>query len=262
MNPKEGAIAFPIYLQIVKGSTAEQIRVAEEVVNELLTPENNSRYAKLTHNIPVRGAGMAQRVDEALNPKVIESAIWLDWATMGQKSSEWRQREKRSSRAWVSGAGVEVRGHEALRRGRRRRRRLVRRPARRVLLAPRPVRLREDDDPPRDRRLRARRCGRGPDRRPADGPAAAEPPGDQHGLPAAGPVPPLHRPRQRRVRSPDEAAPRARRPETSRPTPSSWCACRGWPPAGSASCRAASSSGSRSRGRSSTVPGSSSSTSR
>jgi putative spermidine/putrescine transport system substrate-binding protein len=93
VNPKEGAIAFPIYLQIVKGSTPEQIRVAEEVVNELLTPENNSRYAKLTHNIPAfPEAGMAQRVDEALNPKVIENAIWLDWATMGQKSSEWRQR--------------------------------------------------------------------------------------------------------------------------------------------------------------------------
>jgi putative spermidine/putrescine transport system substrate-binding protein len=93
VNPKEGAIAFPIYLQIVKGSTPEQIRVAEEVVNELLTPENNSRYAKLTHNIPAfPEPGMAQRVDEALNPKVLETAIWLDWATMGQKSSEWRQR--------------------------------------------------------------------------------------------------------------------------------------------------------------------------
>jgi putative spermidine/putrescine transport system substrate-binding protein len=92
-NPKEGAVAFPIYLQIVKGSTPDQIRVAEEVISELLTPENNSRYAKLTHNIPVfPEPGMAQRVDEALNPKVLESAIWLDWGTMGQRASEWRQR--------------------------------------------------------------------------------------------------------------------------------------------------------------------------
>jgi putative spermidine/putrescine transport system substrate-binding protein len=93
VNPKEGAVAFPIYLQIVKGSTPEQIKVAEEVVNELLTAENNSRYARLTHNIPAfPEAGMAQRVDEALNPKVLDTAIWLDWATMGQKASEWRQR--------------------------------------------------------------------------------------------------------------------------------------------------------------------------
>ena len=53
----------------------------------------SSIYAKLTHNIPAfPEPGMAQRVDEALNPKVLETAIWLDWGTMGQKSSEWRQR--------------------------------------------------------------------------------------------------------------------------------------------------------------------------
>jgi putative spermidine/putrescine transport system substrate-binding protein len=93
VNPKEGAVAFPIYLQIVKGSTPEQIKVAEEIVNTLLTAENNSRYARLTHNIPAfPEAGMAQRVDEALNPKVLDTAIWLDWGTMGQKASEWRQR--------------------------------------------------------------------------------------------------------------------------------------------------------------------------
>jgi len=28
----------------------------------------------------------------SLNPKVLDTAIWLDWATMGQKASEWRQR--------------------------------------------------------------------------------------------------------------------------------------------------------------------------
>ena len=38
VNPKEGAIAFPLYLQIVKGSTPEQIKVAEEIISELMTP--------------------------------------------------------------------------------------------------------------------------------------------------------------------------------------------------------------------------------
>jgi len=93
VNPKEGAIAFPIYLQIVKGSTPDQIRVAEEVINELLTVESNSRYALLTNNIPAFPTPkLAEAVDPALNPKVLESAIWLDWATMGEKASEWRQR--------------------------------------------------------------------------------------------------------------------------------------------------------------------------
>jgi putative spermidine/putrescine transport system substrate-binding protein len=93
VNPKEGAIAFPLYLQIVKGSTPEQIRVAEEIINELMTAENNSRDAQLTNKIPAFPTpGLAQQMDPAFNPKVLETAIWLDWATMGQKASEWRQR--------------------------------------------------------------------------------------------------------------------------------------------------------------------------
>jgi putative spermidine/putrescine transport system substrate-binding protein len=91
--PKEGLIAFPIYLQIVKGSTPEQIRVAEEIINELLTAENNGRYGRLTFGIPsVTEAEMSETVRSILNPKLLENAIWLDWATMGQKTSEWRLR--------------------------------------------------------------------------------------------------------------------------------------------------------------------------
>jgi putative spermidine/putrescine transport system substrate-binding protein len=93
VNPKEGAIAFPLYLQIVKGSTPEQIKVAEEIISELMSAENNSRDAQLTNKIPAFATPtLAQQMDPAFNPKVIESAIWLDWAVMGQKASEWRSR--------------------------------------------------------------------------------------------------------------------------------------------------------------------------
>ncbi|MDR7481309.1 MAG: extracellular solute-binding protein [Armatimonadota bacterium] len=91
--PREGVVAFPIYLQIVKGSTPEQVRVAEEIINELLTAENNARYARLTFGIPARAdAELSETVRAILNPKLLDTAIWLDWATMGQKASEWRQR--------------------------------------------------------------------------------------------------------------------------------------------------------------------------
>ncbi|MGQ0570292.1 MAG: ABC transporter substrate-binding protein [Armatimonadota bacterium] len=96
VNPKEGVVAFPIYLQIVKGSTPEQIRVAEEIINELLVTENNARYARLTFGIPsLPDAELSASVSQILNPKLLDTAIWLDWATMGQKASEWRQRWER-----------------------------------------------------------------------------------------------------------------------------------------------------------------------
>ncbi|MDQ7827988.1 MAG: extracellular solute-binding protein [Armatimonadota bacterium] len=96
VNPKEGVIAFPIYLQIVKGSTPEQVRVAEEIINELLATENNARYARLTYSIPaIPGAPLSPTVEKILNPRLLDTAIWLDWATMAQQASVWRQRWER-----------------------------------------------------------------------------------------------------------------------------------------------------------------------
>jgi len=96
VNPREGVVAFPIYLQIVKGSTPEQIRVAEEIINELLVADNNGRYARLTFGIPsISTAPLSPTVEQILSPKLLDTAIWLDWATMGQKTSEWRQRWER-----------------------------------------------------------------------------------------------------------------------------------------------------------------------
>ncbi len=96
VNPKEGVVAFPIYLQIVKGSTPEQVRVAEEVISELLAAENNARYARLTFGIPSEAdAKLSATVEQILNPQLLNTAIWLDWGTMGQKASEWRQRWER-----------------------------------------------------------------------------------------------------------------------------------------------------------------------
>lgn len=96
VNPTEGVVAFPIYLQMVKGSTPEQIQVAEEIINELLVTDNNARYARLTFGIPsIRTAKLSPTVERILSPSLLDTAIWLDWSTMGEKASEWRQRWER-----------------------------------------------------------------------------------------------------------------------------------------------------------------------
>ena len=163
----------------------------------------------------------------------------------------------------VHGADVDVRAiTKRFGAGRRRRGGVVQRAGRGVLLAPRPVRLRQDHDPPGDRRLRDRRRGRHPDRGPVDGPAPAQPPRDQHGLPAAGPLSPLLRVRQRGLRTQDAPPPGRRGRTPRRRRARAGASSAGSEPGASASCRAASSSGSPSRAPSSTSPASSSSTSR
>jgi len=52
--------------------------------------------ARLTFGVPsLPDAEVSDTVKSILNPKLLDNAIWLDWATMGQKASEWRQRWER-----------------------------------------------------------------------------------------------------------------------------------------------------------------------
>ena len=156
----------------------------------------------------------------------------------------------RDDRRFRGDAGDPPHGaHQAVPRGPCRRPGLPRHPPRRVLLDARAERLRQDDDPADDRRLRA--PDRGPDRAPRpgrhDGPAGQA--AGQHGLPELRAVPPSRRRGQRRVRPPPEGR-REGRDEavgSARPwTSSTWPATSG---ASRTSCPAASSSASPSPGR-------------
>lgn len=93
--PKEGAIAFPIFLTIGQGVDDAQRVVCESLINSLLSAENAGRYGKLTHAIPaVRNASMSpeQLADPALNLDVADNAIMLDYAHIAKMSAEWRER--------------------------------------------------------------------------------------------------------------------------------------------------------------------------
>lgn len=93
--PKEGVVAFPAYLQIVKGCTPEQKKVAEDIINILLSPEANGRYAELTNNLPtVKGAKLSEAVanDPIFAPEVVDNAINYDWSTIAKKNNEWKDR--------------------------------------------------------------------------------------------------------------------------------------------------------------------------
>jgi putative spermidine/putrescine transport system substrate-binding protein len=95
VTPKEGPISFPLYLQVLKGVTPAQRKVAEEIINLLLAPEAAGRYAELTNGIAaVTNAKVSDKVknDPIFSPLLAEKAIQLDWAIMAKKNSEWKER--------------------------------------------------------------------------------------------------------------------------------------------------------------------------
>ncbi len=93
--PKEGAVAFPIYLTMAQGVDDAERVVCEDLINELLSPENAGRYGELTRAVPViKNAKLSERqkTDPLLGLGMAESAVHLDYAHIAEESAGWRER--------------------------------------------------------------------------------------------------------------------------------------------------------------------------
>lgn len=103
--PKEGQIAWPIHLQIVKGSTPQQIAVAEDIINELISPENNKRQAEIQCALP---ANEKAKIPESLSdqaafhPDAIEKTWEMDYGIMIREDDVWRARWDREIKSRIS----------------------------------------------------------------------------------------------------------------------------------------------------------------
>jgi len=93
--PREGVVAFPLYLIVAKGVTPLQKRIAEEVINLILSERWLARWATLTGYVPTTKRSVAPPSLRGLpmySPAVTERAIQFDWLTMAQNETVWRER--------------------------------------------------------------------------------------------------------------------------------------------------------------------------
>jgi putative spermidine/putrescine transport system substrate-binding protein len=93
--PREGLIAFPLFLALAEGSTPAQRAVCHDLINTLLSPENAGEYGRLTRGIPlVTNAQLSeeQRRNPMLNPAVARNAIILNYDLLGEVAPDWRER--------------------------------------------------------------------------------------------------------------------------------------------------------------------------
>jgi putative spermidine/putrescine transport system substrate-binding protein len=103
--PKEGGIAFPILTSIVSNLSPAQKKVCEDIINELLTPENAGKYGDLTWAIPlVDNATLSPQMKSApdLQLSVAQKAFQLDWTTIAQQETVWRQRWDQEVKSKIS----------------------------------------------------------------------------------------------------------------------------------------------------------------
>lgn len=92
--PAEGAISFPYSLQIVKGSTPAQVKVANEIINELLSADALTRYAEQT-GTPFTSTAAAvpdkYKDDPSFSIEVQSKGINPDWGIMAEEASAWKE---------------------------------------------------------------------------------------------------------------------------------------------------------------------------
>lgn len=96
--PKEGAVAFPIYLSLVSNLSPNQKKVAQDIINLLLSPENAGKYGELTYETPVidnAALTEAQKKDPNLSLDAARKAMQFDWGEIAKQDSTWRQRWER-----------------------------------------------------------------------------------------------------------------------------------------------------------------------
>ena len=93
--PKEGAVAFPIFLSIIKGVDDAERAVCEDLINQMLAPKESGRYGALTRSVPVvtnAELNEQQQTDPVVSMGMAETAIHLDYVHIAEELAGWRER--------------------------------------------------------------------------------------------------------------------------------------------------------------------------
>ena len=100
--PKEGAVAFPLYLQVIAGVDPHKRRICEELINLTLNPLFVKYYCEATYMTPlVKGVRLKPELadDPSYSKDALTNALQLDWATMTKHNEEWKKRWDREVKA-------------------------------------------------------------------------------------------------------------------------------------------------------------------
>jgi putative spermidine/putrescine transport system substrate-binding protein len=92
--PQEGAMAIPLYLQIVRGTRPDQRAIAEDIVNELLSAARVADYCISEGYAPgVTGVTLPPDManERAFQPDTIAAAMPVDWGEVARNDATYRR---------------------------------------------------------------------------------------------------------------------------------------------------------------------------
>jgi putative spermidine/putrescine transport system substrate-binding protein len=90
--PEEGQVTFPEGFQLVRGGTADQTRISQEIINQSLEPEAVLDYCKTAAVLPLmKNVKLPDELakDPAIQPAAMKAAINLDYGKMAANHAAW-----------------------------------------------------------------------------------------------------------------------------------------------------------------------------
>jgi putative spermidine/putrescine transport system substrate-binding protein len=90
--PKEGQVAFPEGFQLVRGSSAAQQRVAQDLINQMLAPEAVLDYCTTASVLPLTtNLTLPPEIanDPAISQQAMSKLIHLDFAKIAKYNEKW-----------------------------------------------------------------------------------------------------------------------------------------------------------------------------
>jgi len=90
--PKEGAVAWPLFIEVTRGEAPAQLAVLYDLINQLISADTLTKYSAATLYVPTnRRLPLPANVAAAYPPGALKKIINLDWMSLAKNTDGWNQ---------------------------------------------------------------------------------------------------------------------------------------------------------------------------
>ena len=90
--PKEGVVAWPLYIEVTKGETPEQLAVVYDLINNLISPETLLKYSAATYYVPTNTRlKLPENVAALYPPGALRRTVALDFLSLAKNTDGWNE---------------------------------------------------------------------------------------------------------------------------------------------------------------------------
>lgn len=90
--PKEGVVAWPLYIEVTKGETTAQLAVLYDLINNIISPDTLTKYSAATYYVPTNTRlKLPANVAALYPPGALKRTVALDFLSLAKNTAGWNE---------------------------------------------------------------------------------------------------------------------------------------------------------------------------